>query len=168
MAPKRQAGTLVHRLLLQAQSWSAPRRIAVKCEYTALGANLRFVVTNRLGTAEEIFACYNQRGQAENFMKEFKADIAADRLSSTAYHANAFRLQLHALAYNLVVLFSQRLLQVIELARATIEQLRVRLFKLGAGVRAAPAGVCGTISPALGPDSLFERVLERLAAIRAP
>jgi hypothetical protein len=49
----------------QAQSWSHPRRIAVKCEVTALGVNLRFVVTNRAGTPEQIFDWYNLRGQAE-------------------------------------------------------------------------------------------------------
>ena len=42
------------------------------CEVTALGTNVRFVVTNRVGTAEQIFAWYNQRGQAENYIKELK------------------------------------------------------------------------------------------------
>jgi hypothetical protein len=83
----------------QAKSWAHPRRIAAKCEVSALGVNLRFVVTNRIGTPEQIFDWYNQRGQAENFIKELKNDLAADRLSCSAYRANAFRLQLHALAY---------------------------------------------------------------------
>jgi hypothetical protein len=54
----------------QARRRSHPRRIAVKYEVTALGVNLRFVITNRAGTPEQIFDWYNQRGQAENFIKD--------------------------------------------------------------------------------------------------
>jgi hypothetical protein len=82
---------------LKAGSWSHPRRLAVKCEVSALGVNLRFVVTNRVGTPKQIFDWYNQWGQAENFIKELKNDLAADRLSCSAYRANAVRLQLHSL-----------------------------------------------------------------------
>jgi len=152
----------------KANSWSSARRIVAKCEYTALGANLRFVVTNRVGTAEEIFAWYNQRGQAENFIKELKHDVAADRLSCSAYRANAFRLQLHALAYNLLLLFRRRLLSGTQLARATIEQLRVRLFKLGARVRRSCRRLWFHLASGWPGQPLFERVLIRIAAIRAP
>jgi IS4 transposase len=58
------------------------------------GPNVRFVVTNRRGRAADIFAWYHQRGQAENFIKELKRDLAADRLSCHAFRANAFRLLL--------------------------------------------------------------------------
>src|SRR5205823_12854988 len=92
-------------LSYQTRSWSRARRIVAKVEYTALGKNLRFVVTNRGGRNESIFHWYEQRGQAENFIKDLKNEVAADRLSCSAYRANAFRLQLHALAYNLLVLF---------------------------------------------------------------
>jgi len=110
-----QAVRLYRDFFYKANSWSSARRIVVKCEYTALGANLRFLVTNRVGTPEEIFAWYNQRGQAENFIKELKRDVAADRLSCSSYRANAFRLQLHAVAYNLLLLFRRRLLGRTEL-----------------------------------------------------
>ena len=39
----------------QTRSWSRARRIIAKVEYTAIGKNLRFVVTNRPGRAETIF-----------------------------------------------------------------------------------------------------------------
>ena len=89
-----QAVRLYSDFFYKAGTWPHPRRVAVKCEVTALGPNLRFVVTNRVGTPEQIFAWYNQRGQAENYIKELKNDLAADRLSCSAYRANAFRLQL--------------------------------------------------------------------------
>jgi hypothetical protein len=94
----------------QAQSWPHPRRIAAKCEVSALGVNLRFVVTNRCGTPEQIFDWYDQRGQAENFIKELKNDFVADCIPSSAYRVNTFRLQLHALAYNLLALFRRLVL----------------------------------------------------------
>src|SRR5262249_6119137 len=123
-----------------------------------------------VGTAEGIFAWYNQRGQAENFIKELKRDVAADRLSCSAYRANAFRLQLHALAYNLLVLFRSRVLRGTELAHTTIEQLRLRLFKLN--VRERVLRSCRRLRFHLASgwpgQPLFGRVVARLAAIRAP
>jgi hypothetical protein len=152
----------------QAKSWAHPRRIAAKCEVSALGVNLRFVVTNRIGTPKQIFDWYNQRGQAENFIKELKNDLAADRLSCSAYRANAFRLQLHALAYNLLSLFRRLVLNRTALARATVEQLRLCLFKLGARVRRSVRRLWVHLASGWPGQPLFRHVLGRLAAIRAP
>ena len=43
-------------------------------------------------------AAYCLRGQAENFIKDLKNALGADRLSSHRFVANAFRLLLHAVA----------------------------------------------------------------------
>ena len=43
----------------------------------------------------------NQRGTCEQFIKEGKGAIKWTRLSCRTFAANAVRLQLHALAYNL-------------------------------------------------------------------
>ncbi len=51
--------------------------------------------------AENVVAFYNQRGTAEQWIKEGKAAIKWTRLSCRSFAANAVRLQLHALAYNL-------------------------------------------------------------------
>jgi hypothetical protein len=152
----------------QAHSWSHPRRIAVKCEVSARGVNLRFVVTNRVGTPEQIFDWYNQRGQAENFIKELKNDLAAHRLSCSAYRANAFRLQLHGRAYNLLALFRRLVLNCTALARATAQQLRLRLFKLGAQVRRSVRRLWFHLARGWPGQPLFRAVLQHLAAIRAP
>jgi hypothetical protein len=103
-------------------------------EHTAQGPNVRFFVTNRRGRAADVFAWYHQRGQAENFIKELKRDLAADRLSCHAFRANAFRLLLHALAYDLLHLFRLRTLAGTPLATATLGTVRLRLLKLGARV----------------------------------
>jgi hypothetical protein len=60
-----------------------------------------FIVTNLARPAERVVAFYNQRGTAEQCIKEGKGAIKWTRLSCRTFAANAVRLQLHALAYNL-------------------------------------------------------------------
>jgi hypothetical protein len=128
--PQRCFSSFRHR----ARSWSRQRRICFKAEHTAVGTNLRFVITNCAGRAGDVFAFYNDRGECENRIEEFKNGFRADRLSCHRFLANAFRLLLHAFAYNLVNLF--RLRQLPEPWRSTqIETLRARLFKIGARIR---------------------------------
>lgn len=128
--PQRSHSSFRHR----ARSWSRQRRICYKAEHTAVGTNLRFVITNRAGRTGAVFAFYNDRGECENRIEEFKNGFRADRLSCHRFLANAFRLLMHAFAYDLVNLF--RLRQLPTSWRSTqIETLRARLFKIGARVR---------------------------------
>ena len=105
-------------------------RTRCKAEHGSGGSTLRFVISNRPGSAEQVFDFYQHCGECENRIAELKNGFAADRLSCQRFLANAFRLLLHASAYNLVVLFRHRLPQ--PLRHAQIASLRVRLFKLGA------------------------------------
>jgi hypothetical protein len=57
-----------------------------------------FIVTNLVRPAERVVALYNQRGTAEQWIKEGKGAIKWTRLSCRTFAANAVRLQLHALA----------------------------------------------------------------------
>jgi predicted secreted protein len=127
--PQRSFSSFRHR----ARSWPRQRRVCFKAEHSAAGTNLRFVVTNRPGRAEEVFAFYNDRGECENRIEEFKNGFRADRLSCHRFLANAFRLLLHAAAYNLVNFFRQQL--PLPWRSAQIETLRAQLFKIGARVR---------------------------------
>jgi len=58
-----------------------------------------FIVTNMTRPAERVVAFYNQRGTAEQWIKEGKNAVTWTRLSCHRFAANAVRLQLHALAY---------------------------------------------------------------------
>ena len=150
----------------QARSWSHARRVVAKIERTRDGMNLRFLVTNRRGRAEDVFGWYEQRGQAENFIKELKNDLEADRLSCAQYRANAFRLQLHALAYNLFVLFRRHVLRGTELARATVGTIRLRLLKIGARVKQSARRLWFHLASGWPGRPLFLNVLDRLAELR--
>src|SRR5262245_27892070 len=90
----------------QAGTWPQPRWVVAKAEANDRGTNRRFVVTNRPGAAvlpEPTYDEYAGRGESENRNREYKCDLAMDRLSGHRFVANYFRLYLHAAAMNLLV-----------------------------------------------------------------
>jgi hypothetical protein len=90
----------------QAGTWPRDRYVVAKAEANDRGINRRFEVTNRPGAAllpGPTYDEYAARGESENRNKEFKCDLAMDRLSDHRFVANYFRLYLHAAAMNLLV-----------------------------------------------------------------
>ncbi len=93
----------------QAGIWDKARRVVAKVEwhpeelYPRVGLDpLRgSSVTNLSRTAERVVAFYNQRGTAEQHIKEGKNAINWTRLSCHGFRNNEVRLQLHVLAYNM-------------------------------------------------------------------
>jgi hypothetical protein len=92
-----------------------------------------FIVTNLARPAERVVTFYNQRGTAEQWIKEGKVAIKWTRLSCHTFAANAVRLQLHALAYNL-----GNFMRTLAMPRAaqpwSLTSLREKLIKIGAKV----------------------------------
>jgi len=86
-----------------AGSWTKPRRVIAKVEWHPgeLYPRVGFIVTNMSRPAERVVAFCNKRGTAEQWIKEGKGAIKWARLSCRMFAANAVRLELHALAYNL-------------------------------------------------------------------
>lgn len=119
----------------RADSWPHPRRVIVKAEWMAQGANPRFVVTTRedLDPAS-LYHFYGLRGDVENRIKELKLGLRADRLSCHSFRANQVRLLLHALAYVLLQELRRRLAGT-ALASAQVDTLRLKLLKVGALLR---------------------------------
>jgi hypothetical protein len=135
----------------QAESWTRPRRIIAKVEYTQLGANQRFVVTNLVHNPKFVYDdIYVLRGDVENRIKELKLELKADRLSCHRFLANQFRLLLHTAAYCLFWLL-RHYLQGTELATAQVNTLRLKLLKIGARLRETSCRIWGT--PGLGLSS---------------
>jgi hypothetical protein len=118
----------------RAKSWPHPRRILVKIDVTPQGLNVRFMVTNRRGAAADLIAWYDDRGASENWIKELKLDIHADRLSCHRFCANAVRLQLHSVALLLLAYFRRGVLAGTPLATATIGTIRLHLLKVAGRV----------------------------------
>ena len=119
----------------RARRWPHHRRILVKIDITATGLNVRYMVTNRRGRAADLVAWYDDRGTSENWIKELKLDIHADRLSCHRFRANAVRLQLHTIAQLLLAYFRRHVLAGTRLATATIGTIRLQLLKVAARVQ---------------------------------
>ena len=83
----------------QARTWIHPRRVVFKAEALGKGPNTRFVVTSRTEEPLVVDDWYVDRGQPENWLKDLKNAVEADRLSDHRFWANAFRLLMHAAAY---------------------------------------------------------------------
>jgi len=117
-----------------AESWPQARHVVMKAEVSAHGANPRFVVTSLAEFAPALlYHAYCERGQCENFIKDFKNALQADRLSCSTFAANFFRLLEHAGAYVLVhALRTQVAPMAPQLGRAQFDTLRLQLLKVAA------------------------------------
>lgn len=118
-----------------AQSWDGKRRLTARIEATDKGLDVRYVVSSLAGTARHLYErVYCARGQAENFIKWHKAQLASDRTSCRDPKANQFRLILHTAAYWIMLTARQALPGRSMLARANFDILRLRLIKIAVRV----------------------------------
>ena len=120
-----------------AETWRRERHVVIKAEHGERGANPRFVVTTLDEFPPQLIydRGYCGRGQSENFIKDFKNALAADRLSCGLFKANFFRLLLHAAAYRLMrAVRAAAAVVVPELGRVQFDTLRLRLLKVAAHV----------------------------------
>ena len=121
--------------LYGAASWERERRVIYKAEAMEQGTNRRFVVSSRPDAPEELYEFYTRRGQSENWIKDFKLHIKADRLSCHRFIANQFRLLLHACAYWLMDALRRKLIQSGSSRRMQLDTLRLSLIKIGGRIR---------------------------------
>src|SRR5947207_558038 len=123
----------------QARTWAHPRRVIYKAEALSKGPNTRFIVTTRHEDPLAVYNWYVARGEPENWIKDLKNAVEADRLSDHRFWANAFRLLMHTAAYWLLDTLRRWLLQSIgDAARMQLDTLRLRLVKIGARLRQLP------------------------------
>src|SRR5208283_3520001 len=99
--------------------------------------------------AENVVGFYNKRGTCEQRIKEGKRAIRWRGLSCRSFAANAVRLQLHALAYNLGN-FPRTLATPEPIKDWSLTSLKEKLIKIGAKVVSH-----GPISPFRWPKSPF-------------
>ena len=116
----------------QAASWDQPRRVIAKIEHHLgeLFPRVGFIVTTLTGTNRAVVRFYNQRGTAEQWIKEGKAATHWTRLSCHRFRANEVRLLLGVIAYNLGNLL-RRLVLPLAIQSWSLTSLQQRLFKTG-------------------------------------
>jgi hypothetical protein len=153
----------------QAQSWSRSRRVVAKVEWHPgkLYPRVGFIVTNLRRSAKKVVAFYNRRGTAEQWIKEGKHAIKWTRLSCTTFRANAVRLQLHALAYNLAN-FLRTLALPGEIAEWSLTSLREKVVKIGANIITHGRYAIFQMAEVAVPRELLGRILDRIARLRPP
>jgi len=155
-AKVRLAGDAIYR----ARSWPRARRVVYKAEALAKGPNTRFVVTNRPGKPLAVYDFYVDRGQAENYLKDYKNALAADRLSDHRFWANQFRLLLHAAAYWLLDTL-RRWLATSAAARSQFDTLRLQLLKVGGRVWERLGGVRLALASSHPAEPLWRHLAAR-------
>jgi DDE family transposase len=124
-------------------------------------------VTNLHRSAKKVVGFYNGRGTAEQRIKEGKNAVKWTRLSCTTFRANAVRLQLHALAYNLAN-FLRTLALPGEVERWSLTSLRGKVVKIGAKVISHGRYAIFQMAEVAVPRGLFRRILDRIGKLRPP
>ena len=151
----------------QAGSWNKKRRVVAKVEWRPgeLYPRVGFIVTNLSRSAERVVGFYNQRGKAEQYIKEGKYAIKWTRLSCGKFRNNEVRLQLHALAYNLAN-FMRTLALPKEVEHWSLTTLREKLVKIGAKVVSHGRYVTFQLAEVAVPRNLFQKILALIDDLR--
>lgn len=151
----------------QAKSWNRKRRVVAKVEWHPgeLYPRVGFIVTNLTRPANRVVAFYNQRGTAEQYIKEGKNAVKWTRLSCRTMKANAVRLQLHALAYNLSN-FLRTLALPEEMESWSLTTIREKVVKIGAKVIAHARYAVFQMAEVAVPRNLFGRILDMIDGLR--
>jgi len=162
-------------------SWTKARRVIGKAEILAQGDNPRFVVTNlpKDGWADPAQAArfeaaalyekfYCERGDMENRIKEQQMDLFADRTSTHWLASNQLRLWFSAFAHLIMSTLQATVLKGTELETASIGQIRLRLFKIAARLKASVRRIHIELCSAYPLKALFSSVHQRLSTLGAP
>lgn len=148
----------------KARSWPKAWRVLLKAEVMALGENTRFIVTSLPGLDAGMLYedIYCARGQAENYIKHLKDDLAADRTSCTSFLANCMRLLLHAAAYILHQQLRTEGLRHTALSQAQPSTVISKLFKIAVQVRQYKNKIVLHLPSACPVKDLLRTLTERL------
>jgi hypothetical protein len=150
--------------LYQANSWTRQRRVIMKAEWLQQGPNSRFVVSNLQMETQQVYEFYTERGgTCEVRIDEFKNGLNADRLSCQRFLANQFRLFLHMAAYWLVLRLREALAKT-EFSSMQIQQLRLRLLKIGGQVIQTARRLWFRLASGYPWKNIFELAHQRLLA----
>lgn len=163
-------------------SWSRTRRVVSKIEILPKGENPRYIVTNlpeqgfaddsngqsgRFQAKELYEDFYCARGEMENRIKEQQMDLFADRTSTHWEASNQLRLWFSAFAHLLMNRLSACVLKGTDLERASIGQIRLKLFKIAVRIKVSVRRVLVECCSAYPLKKLFATAHGNLAKLSA-
>src|SRR5215831_11179334 len=165
--PPRKPKVFYYNLRYRARSWDQVRRVVVKIVWHAgeLFPRVGFIVTNLKWRAKKVVRFYNDRGTAEQWIKEGKNAVKWTKLSCRRFKDNAARLQLFALAYNLANFLRQLMLPK-PIQGWTLTTLREKRVKIGAKVVRHAKSVAFQLAEVAVPRQLFAAILDRIGRLR--
>lgn len=145
----------------RSRTWKSDRRVIVRCDYTDSGIDCRYVVTNiSLACPNYIYEKeYCPHANVERSIKEFKNGLLL-RLSCEKFTANAFRLILHGLAYQL--LFHLRQFLRPKFRALSLESIRKMFINVAAKVTCSERRVYWALSNSYVYASDFLRLCKKL------
>ncbi len=140
-----------------------PRRAIAKVEHHLgeLFPRVGFIVTTLTGTNRAVVRFYNQRGTAEQWIKEGKTATHWTRLSCHRFRANEVRLLLGVIAYNLGNLL-RRLVLPVAIQDWSLTSLQQRLFKTGGRLIRHARYFTLQLAESYLTGSLFRQILQRI------
>jgi hypothetical protein len=155
--------------LYQAQSWNRARRVVAKVEWHMgdLFPRIGFIITNLSRSAKRVVRFYNQRGTAEQWIKEGKNAVRWTRLSCHDFVDNQVRLLLFVLAYNMGNFLRQTVLPR-SVRHWSLTTLREKLIKIGAKVVLHSRQVIFQMAEVAIPRELFRDILRAIESLRMP
>jgi hypothetical protein len=148
---------------------TSPARVIAKVEWHpgAFFPRVGLVISNLPMEPDWIIRFYNQRGTAEQHIKEGKQAINWTRLSCVGMAQNEIRLQLHALAYNLGV-FPQGTNLPEQIADWSLTSLQTWLIKIGAMVVQQARAITFQLAEVAVNAALFNSIITAIQWLRAP
>ena len=148
-----------------AKSWTKPRRVVARLEATTQGFDPRYIVTTLEGSPGHLYeTVYCARGQAENFIKLHKTQLASDRTSCRSPRANQFRLILHTAAYWLLHTLRAAVPKRSCWKTAEFSTVRLRLIKIATRVVEGSTRIRIWLPTACPDAAIFRLLTGRFAA----
>lgn len=162
------------------ESWSRERRVIAKLELLPGKTNLRFIVTNLPGggladaadpkrfQSKELYEnFYCARGEMENRIKEQQMDLFADRTSTHWMASNQLRLWFSVIAHIIMNRLKACVLKGTELEKASIGQIRLKLFKMAVRIKISVRRVLLEFAKSYSRKKLFHQCVGNLSQLDA-
>jgi len=124
-----------------------------------------FIVTNLVRPAKRVVRFYNQRGPAEQWIKEGKNAVKWTRLSCHDLVDHQVRLQLFVLTYKLANFLRQVVLPQ-AVRHWTLTMLRKTLVRIGVKVVRHSRKIVFQMADVAVPRELFRTILEGIGRLR--
>jgi hypothetical protein len=155
--------------LYRAASWKMARRVVAKVEFHfgELFPHVGFIVTNLETDSRAVVRFYNERGTAEQWIREGKQAVKMTRLSCHRFRCNEVRLWLSVIAYNLGNLW-RRLALPAKIDNWSLTSLQQRLVKTGGRLMKHARYYWLMLAESRLTRRLFGSIVRRIEALPVP